>query len=516
MTKSLPQELKVRWVNPQQTSSVLSLKADTLLLLLLYFLLGLIFTPHYIFISSSSVILALFIYLICERTRLEWTLEHLHVSWRIPEQVIRGENAEIKVIIKNPTKVNLKHINISICLPQKKLKEIKGSLSQLHQLELCFSIPCFHLSAGHIWGIECEVKDALGLVSAERVICEFNKIRILPRSVFKKTVHRPHTQIQDFQQHPQISARPKKSQDGEFAELRDYQPYDSHRKIAWRASARQGKLLTKVDESYQEPRYLLAIDLNPLIYQPLFNETRASLAIDQAHEELLRLKGEQVGLIIFDHQAIMQFPVAKQKITYQRFKEIDTYLAQPFLPINTAITIDELWSALSNYLIWAGGRPPPPHKRWEYEPHFSQSLRLKNSLSIDLMSNWLSNYYTDSIKHFADGLWDQKEYQLRRFCYEIGIISAPKLPRSSTQLHQGLSEVFHYAHRQKINHIKILSHSQRLQSVADISLLKQWSTNRYGLEWIQIGSSNTKLPEKLSSLSNQIAYSPILIEGASS
>ena len=208
-------------------------------------------------------------------------------------------------------------------------------------------------------------------------------------------------------------------------------------------------------------------------------------------------------------------PLGSQKTTRLHYQKLAPYLDRPLLKSTTTMTIDEMWAGLSDYLMWQGTQLIDSKFSLEYEPQFHTSLRLRQSLSIKFMSCWLSEYYSTSpATPFLFMQEDEHdiEAKLRRFCYEIGFISPPRLPRTKEHLHKGLSDLIQYAKEKNINHLIILSHTQRLFP-PDISILNQWVKQLNHLEWIQVGSTHTKLPDCFSNLSSQLSYSPILVQG---
>jgi uncharacterized protein (DUF58 family) len=96
----------------------------------------------------------------------------------------------------------------------------------------------------------------------------------------------------------------------ELKELRDMQPGDSFRSIAWRPSARRGKLLVReVEQEVQETRYLV-LDVSGTMRGGEPGRRKLDFAIEAVAAESRRAlaRGDQLGLVTVDGRALAHVP----------------------------------------------------------------------------------------------------------------------------------------------------------------------------------------------------------------
>jgi uncharacterized protein (DUF58 family) len=501
-----------RWVNRAQWVSALTPRAELLILLSINLFFALALFPSLLLISCLSVPIALLGYALLERAQLESVLEKIELDINLPNSIKRGEIAEVSITLKNPTSVSIQHLSLRLRLTNGQSPIIKRKLPAHQQGVIKGELLCNHLNDGMIWGCEVLAEDHFGLITAERHFLREHRITVIPQASI--SLPQPSTLLSTNKStsSKENNVNRIRGHEGDFVELRSYQPSDHIRRIAWRASARRGKLLTQVFENTFERKYILALDLNPLMRARLLTEHRSDLAIDLLHHELNRLKGAQVGVIVFDHRILAHLPIASQSQTRQRFHKIERYLARPLMFDCVAETQDELWDRLSNYLTWIGKDYEAHQRGLDREPHLSPSLRLKDTLNKEFMSQWLLEQEDLQPLSYLEGIgMNDIDQRLRQFCYDVGITSTPCLPRPLHQMNHGLSQLMTLAKNEEATDLSIISHSHRLQSNADLSLLKAWVNDRRALTWIQTACVQPQLPKILSPLASSITYTPILL-----
>ena len=485
-------------------------KTSAIILLIFFLFVAQTFFSQLTIFSCLIASSALLSFCLLDRLRLEWALSQLIVEFSVQEEVKRGDEAELNLVIKNPSPVSMGWVRVTIRFAEGMGSPLSRYLPSHHQLVCRGALRCSQLSSGHIWGVELCAEGLFGLAHVSRRELRHCKVRVLTRKVNtlafgdqkSEKLHVHHHDPQAFR-----DQRKTKGGDDDFAELREYIPSDSIHHVAWRPSAKRGSLLTRVFEQQHERRYLIAIDLNPLMRIMCFNERRIDLAIDWLCQELKRLTGEYVGILSFDHRIVSELPIDREYLTSQRLRGILPILAQPVFEDEVAETHDELWERLSEYLQWTGLLYPHQRTRLDFESSLSPSLRLQTSLSIQEMAQWLEENVSQEDLPFL-GSFDSEvnEHRLRRFCSEIGVRMTPKLPRTSLELHHGLSEVFRIARRSKATDLIVISHSQRIEPSKDLPLFSEWMNERRELSWIQAGSVTAKRPSALVKLGVRLSY----------
>jgi uncharacterized protein (DUF58 family) len=113
----------------------------------------------------------------------------------------------------------------------------------------------------------------------------------------------------------------------ELKELRDMQPGDSFRSIAWRPSARRGKLLVReVEQEVQETRYLV-LDVSGTMRGGEPGRRKLDFAIEAVAAEARRTlaRGDQLGLVTVDGRVLSH--VAARDGSPQLFRVLDVLVA---------------------------------------------------------------------------------------------------------------------------------------------------------------------------------------------
>ncbi len=106
----------------------------------------------------------------------------------------------------------------------------------------------------------------------------------------------------------------------EFREIRDHRPGDPFRAIAWKASARRGRLLVREFESEVRLTLVALLDVSPSMRRGPLGET----PLDGAVEALARLSrlllaaGDRVGLVTFDRRPVLRVRPAATRGQLQR------------------------------------------------------------------------------------------------------------------------------------------------------------------------------------------------------
>jgi uncharacterized protein (DUF58 family) len=113
----------------------------------------------------------------------------------------------------------------------------------------------------------------------------------------------------------------------ELKELRDMQPGDSFRSIAWKPSARRGKLLVReVEQEVQETRYLV-LDVSGTMRGGEPGKRKLDFAIEAVAAEARRTlaRGDQLGLVTVDGRVLAHVPARDG--SPQLFRVLDALVA---------------------------------------------------------------------------------------------------------------------------------------------------------------------------------------------
>ena len=443
------------------------------------------------------------------RQRLEWVLDQLEITCQSPLTTERGELVNLDLLLKNPTSLSLYGLSIAIRTPYGLSESVRLNIAPQQEGSLRFQLACSHFNAGHVWGIELKGIDGLGLVLSERHIVTSINIKVLPKSP-RYSLPSTHQSSEALIHRATASYTQSLGQEGEFRELRPYQPSDGARRVAWRASARRGELVTQSLEQSFDQRYLFALDLSSIMRVPLGLDTRVDLALDLLPQWIRELGHQDCALVAFDHRLLYKTKVTPAKNLTTNLANFTQYATQPLDADCVAETREELWARASEYLYWSTHAQT---KRWSPQnvhlPGPFSTHPLTHPYRIEVTRTYLSTQPLSLPLPDTQELDEGEHDLLRRYCHSVGITCSPTLPRTTKQLNYGLQSVFNYAQKKNISHLVILSHSLRLGDQAGTVPLHHWLRSRRALSWVQVGSLHKRVPKELTSLGGRFTYRSI-------
>lgn len=236
------------------------------------------------------------------RERLEFSWWSVQGSRKPDEPLV------IRIALRNPTRSTLVLGSPRLSLsPGLKHARWKGARLELAPESLAtFDI---ELKPGHagrhvLHGAWMTVSGPLGLAWAPLYFPNPLVIEVSPRSA-GSSLHRSHTR-------PDPEARAGRStrrhgEGAELRELREHQPGDPFHRIAWKASARRGRLLVRETEDDAQTTRVLVVDVGP----SMRGDPRGGSKLDYAIELVAqaarssRLGGDRLGLVTFDSRVTL-------------------------------------------------------------------------------------------------------------------------------------------------------------------------------------------------------------------
>jgi uncharacterized protein (DUF58 family) len=191
---------------------------------------------------------------------------------------------------------------------------------------------CLPLAAGQarFFGVHCQFQDPQGFFLFERVLRQEHRFRILPgydeigdpRSRIKRTNALPQHGIHQLK---------RAGFGGELLELREYQPGDPPKSIAWKVSARRDRLMTRQYESEVPIRMTLLIDAAPSVYAGL----PGNRLIDQANYLAASIArsavavGDSIGIILLSDDQIRRFAPGGGDRSFYQILDLLSKSSQP-------------------------------------------------------------------------------------------------------------------------------------------------------------------------------------------
>jgi uncharacterized protein (DUF58 family) len=219
------------------------------------------------------------------------------------------ESLTIRIALRNPTKSTLILGSPRLSLsPGLKHARWKGARIELLPESLAtFDV---ELKPGHagrhvLHGAWMTVSGPLGLAWAPLYFPNPLVLEVGPKAL-SGSLHRSLAK-------PDPEARAGRStrrhgEGAEIRELREHQPGDPFHRIAWKASARRGRLLVRETEDDAQTTRVLVIDVGPSMRGDPRGGSKLDYAIDLAAQAARssRLGGDRLGLVTFDSRVTLQ------------------------------------------------------------------------------------------------------------------------------------------------------------------------------------------------------------------
>jgi uncharacterized protein (DUF58 family) len=191
---------------------------------------------------------------------------------------------------------------------------VDGPLGAGEVLSLSYDIECPQAGRARFEGLRIEATDLQGLCAHVTFLRAPVEMRVLPASQASRS-GLPLIKKQNALPPPGTHRLRKAGTGTELLELRDYQPGDPPRTIAWKVSARRGKLMTRDFESEVPVRVVLFLDAGMAARSTCLadgvsgDESRGSFRlldrlIDLAASALAAFSASRdlTGLVVFDEE----------------------------------------------------------------------------------------------------------------------------------------------------------------------------------------------------------------------
>ncbi len=164
---------------------------------------------------------------------------------------------------------------------------------------------CCCPAAGRVsfFGVHFRFQDPQGLFLSERVLRDEIQFRVLPSFTQAKDARSHIKRINSIPQHG-IHQLQRAGLGSELLELREYQPGDPPKSIAWKVSARRGQLMTRQYESEVPVKVTILLDVSErtrwgtLGQRPLDQLTNITATIAKTAISV----GDSIGMILVDKE----------------------------------------------------------------------------------------------------------------------------------------------------------------------------------------------------------------------
>lgn len=189
-----------------------------------------------------------------------------------------------------------------------------GAVSRGRPVELTYRIRCKSAGPVRFEGVRFRFSDPQGFFFHGTFLRTAMEYPALPPLVDVDDNQR-HTKHDNMLPPPGIHRLKRAGSGSELLDLRDYMPGDPPKMIAWKASARKDKLITKEFESDVPVRCTMLVDTSQAVRlgPPGHNALARLVEIASAVAQAALANRDHVGLIAFDEENSTYMPPARSK-----------------------------------------------------------------------------------------------------------------------------------------------------------------------------------------------------------
>jgi len=222
------------------------------------------------------------------------------------------------------------------------------------EVEVVASVVARRIGTWHLHGAALRLGDALGLFTVEAYFPSSRAFQVLPR---------PRPLALDAlvgggasERHGRNASRARGSS-GETRELREHVPGDPWKQIAWKATARTGKLMVReVDTSTLVTHHLL-VDQGTSMRHGRAGQARLDAAAEwcAGYAQAALAAGDRVGLVTFDGRIVTE---ARPNDGPAHRRRVIAPLLDAMTPVDedlTDLTYSELVAQVARYLLFQEG-----------------------------------------------------------------------------------------------------------------------------------------------------------------
>jgi uncharacterized protein (DUF58 family) len=219
----------------------------------------------------------------------------------LPDSVMIGETAKIKLEIANKRKEKIDLLEIYDRLPEElKVTESTNhlvlSLNPEEKVEFTYEVLCAQRGKYEIGPVYLRTQDPLGFNFNESTQSVTSVLHVLPSIEKLRAGDLPFKQTGQW---PGVIHSSRRGDGLEFYALRDYAPGDDFARVEWKASARMGKLVTIEHESERSANIVIILDAGTesKLGKPPETLLECSIRAAGSLASLLLNLGNQVSLI---------------------------------------------------------------------------------------------------------------------------------------------------------------------------------------------------------------------------
>lgn len=310
--------------------------------------------------------------------------KHLELKWHLERQAdalgpgfIVGRPFKLRVTLRNraPRPLGRATVRVFCSSTLEGPVELALDLGARKEASTAADMTALQIGTWFLHGAAVELTDALGLCTVDAYFPNPLALQVFPRPqvrgapiVPRPTAGAPHERLG-------LHAMRLRGLGGDLRELRDHAPGDPFKQIAWKATARTGKLMVRDLDRETMVTHFILVDVGPSMRLGRPGATRLDFAVDLAsgYARAALEAGDRVGLITYDSRIIAEVrpndgPVHRLRLTeplLEAMNSVDEDL--------TEVTDSELVSMVARYLAYQEGvdvrlprTPPIDDPQWAY------------------------------------------------------------------------------------------------------------------------------------------------------
>ena len=300
---------------------------------------------------------------------------HLELSWRLEQpdagydNFVVGRPFQLVVLLRNraPRPLGRVLLRVFASSALDTPEPISFALPPVHELTARGEMVARQAGTWHLHGAAVELTDPLGLSTVEAYFPNPLAVKVFPRREVRGAPILPRPTAGAPHERLGLHALRVRGLGGDLRELREHAPGDPFKHIAWKATARTGRLMVRdLDRETMVTHHLL-VDVGPSMRSGAPGSTRLDYAIDLAssYARAALEAGDRVGLLTYDGRIVAEVKPNDGPVHRLRLYEPLLAATRPVDDDLTEVTDSELVAQVARYLVHQEGldarllRTPP-------------------------------------------------------------------------------------------------------------------------------------------------------------
>ncbi len=289
---------------------------------------------------------------------------HLELLWRVERAedasaFVAGRPFRLTVTLRNRAPHALGHARIrafasSALSPPAALRL---ELAAAHEATVTAEVVAQRAGFWFLHGAAVELQDPLGLCSVEAYFPSPVGIKVLPRAALRLAPSEQRLLAGAPHDRHGVQQLRRRGLGGDLRELREHAPGDPFKQIAWKATARTGKLMVRELDRETMVTHWLLVDIGATMREGRPGAARIDLAVDvaAAYARGALEAGDRVALLTYDGRIVGEAkpndgPVHRLRIV-ERLMEAMSVVDEDL----TELTDSELVTVVARYLLLQEG-----------------------------------------------------------------------------------------------------------------------------------------------------------------